>query len=122
MKPELSNTTCHAPLLRPVVLTCDLADGEVVSSFSLRVPGGALDAVGGPCFQAIKGHRCVGGVQLLAGTGALTDDAERVEDGVLHRGPGHEDGAIVRRRGVQHGRHYHYRQVRADGTRTKLDD
>ncbi len=95
----------------PVMLTCDLADSEVVSSSTLRVPRCALDTVGSPPFKVIKGHRGVRGVQFVAGAGALSDDAERVQDGVLHWGPSHKDGAVVGGGGVQLGRHYHYRQV-----------
>lgn len=67
------------------MFTCDLADSEVVSGASLRVPCGAFDAVGSSCFKVIKGHRVLGGVHFDAGAGALLDDAQRVKDGVLHR-------------------------------------
>lgn len=103
------------------MLTCDLADSEVVSSPTLRVPGCALDTVGGACFKVTKGPHGVSGVQFDARAGALSDDAEHVEDGVLHRGPGHNDGAVVRRGGVQVGRHDHYRQVQEGSNETKTN-
>lgn len=90
------------------MLTCDLTDSEVVPSSPLRVPGCTLDTVCSPCFKVIKGHHVVSGVQFEAGAGALPDDAERVEDGVLHGSPSHKDGVIVRGGGVQLGCHYHY--------------
>lgn len=96
------------------MLTCDLAHGEVVSSSTLGVPGCPLDTVGSPRFKVIKGHHGVSGVQFVAGAGALPDDAEHVEDGVLHWGPIHKDGAVVRGGGVQLGREYHYKQVQAE--------
>lgn len=93
-----------------IVFTCDLADSEVIPSAALRVPGRALDTVGSPCFKVIEGHRGISGVQLEAGAGALSDNAERVEDSVLNRGPGHKDGVVARGGGVQLGRNHHYRQ------------
>lgn len=96
------------------MLTCDLTDSEVVSSSTIRVPGCALDKVVSPCFKVIKGHCGVSGVQFEAGAGALLDKAERVEDGVLNRGPSHNDGAIVRGGGVQCGCLYHYKQVQVE--------
>lgn len=99
------------------MFTCDLADSEVVSRSTLRVPGCALDTVGRPCFKVIKGHRGVSGVQLEAGAGVLSDDTERVEDGVIHWAPSHKDGAVVRGGGVQLGRHYHCRQVQAESNK-----
>ena len=101
--------------------TCDLADGEVVSRPALSVPGCALDAVGGARFKVTKGHHGVGSVQFEARAGALLDDAEHVEDGVLHAGPGHNDGAVVRRGGVQIGRHDHCGQVQAESDETKTN-
>ncbi len=91
-----------------IMLTCDLADSEVVSSSTLRVPGCALDTVGRPCLKVIKGHHGISGVQFEAGAGALPDDAEGVEDRMLNGAPSHKDGAIVRGGGVQLGRHYSY--------------
>ena len=96
-----------------VGLTCDHANSEVVSSSALGVPGRALDTVGGAWLEVIKGHHGVTGVHLVAWAGALPDDAERVEDGVLHRGPGHEDGVVGRGGGVQLGRRHHFRQAQA---------
>lgn len=49
-----------------IVLTCDHADSEVVSSSALRVPGRALDTVGGARQEVIKGHHGVTGVHLVA--------------------------------------------------------
>ena len=95
-------------------LTCDLADSEVVSGLALGVPGRPFDTVGRACFKAVEGHHGVGGVQFVAGAGALPDDAQHVQDCVLHRGPVHMDGAVVRGGGVQLGRQYHYGQVQAE--------
>lgn len=89
------------------MLTCDLADGEVVSSSTLGVPGRPLDTVSSPRLKVIEAHRGVGGIQLVAGAGALPDDAERVEDGMPHWGPVDKDGAVVRWGGVQLGRQDH---------------
>lgn len=100
------------------MLTCDPADSEVVSGTTFRVPGRALDTVGSACFKVIEGHRGVSGVHFEAGAGALSDDAERVEDSVLDRGPGHEDGVVARGGGVQLGCDHHYRQRQ---TRTNGD-
>lgn len=94
-----------------IIVTCDLADSQVIPSPTLRVPGRPLDAVGSPCFKAIKSHRGVCGVEFVAGAGALPDNAERIEDGVPHWGPVHKDGAVVRGGRVQPGRHYHCRQM-----------
>lgn len=93
-----------------IMFTCDLADSEVVSSASLRVPGCALDAVGSSCLKVIKGHCGVSGVQFDTGTGALLDDAECVKDSVLHWEPRHKDGVIARGGGVQLKRDHHCRQ------------
>lgn len=49
----------------------------------------------------------------MSGAGTLPDDTKRIEDGVLHWGPVHQDGVVVRGGGVQLGRQYHYRQVQA---------
>lgn len=67
-----------------ILLTCDLAHGEVVSRATLGVPGCPFDTVRGSRLQAIKGQHGVGGIDFVAGVGALSDDAERVQDGVLH--------------------------------------
>lgn len=66
------------------LLTCNLAEGEVVSRATLRVPGCPFDAVRGSCLQPVKGQHGVGGVDLVARAGALSDDAERIEASVLH--------------------------------------
>lgn len=67
-----------------ILLTCDLAHSEVVSRATLGVPGCPFDTVRGSRLQAIKGQHGVGGIDFVAGVGALSDDAERVKDGVLH--------------------------------------
>lgn len=94
-----------------ILLTCDLAHSEVISRATLRVPGGPFDTVRGSRLQAIKGQHGVGGIVFVAGVRALSDDAERVKDGVLHWSPVHEDGAVVGGGGVHHGRLYHYRKM-----------
>lgn len=92
-------------------LTCNLADGEVVSRATLRVPGCPFDTVRGSCLQTVKGQHGVGGVDLVARAGALSDDAERIEDSVLHWSPVDKDGAVVGGGGAQHGRLHHYRKT-----------
>lgn len=84
-----------------VVRTCDLTHGEVVSDPALRVPGRPLDAVGGACLQVLEGHGRVSGVDFEAVARALPDDAQGVEDCMLHPGPVHVDGAVVRGGGDQ---------------------
>lgn len=93
-----------------MLFTCNLAHGEVVSRPTLSVPGCPFDTVRGSCLQAVKGQHGVGGVDLVARAGALSDDAERVEDSVLHWRPVHKDGAVVGGGGGQHGRLHHYRK------------
>lgn len=85
------------------MLTCDLAHGEFVPGASLSVPGGALDAVGSSRIEVIEDHGGVSGVHLDAGAGALLDDAERVQDGVVHGEPAHKDGVVGRGGCVQLG-------------------
>lgn len=84
-----------------VVRTCDLTHGEVVPDSALRVQGCPLDAVGGACLQVLEGHGRVSGVDFEAAAGALPDDAQDVEDRMLHPGPVHMDGAVVRGGGDQ---------------------
>ena len=100
------------------MLTYDLADSEVVSRATIGVPGCALDTVPSPCFKTIEGYRGVGGVHFVAGAGALSVNAECVEDGVLNLGPSHNDGVIGRGGGVQLWCAQHYRQRQ---TRTNED-
>lgn len=100
------------------MLTCDLANGDVITSPALGVQGCSLYTVDGACFKVTEGHHGVSSVQFEARAGAFSDDAEHVEGGVLHPGPGHDDGAVVRRGGVQIGRRDHYRQVRVESNET----
>lgn len=95
----------------PILLTCNLADGEVVSRPTLRVPDCPLDTVRGSCLKTVKGQLGVAGVDLVAQAGALSDDAERIKDSVLHWSPVHKNGAVVGGGGGQHGRLHHCRKT-----------
>lgn len=86
-------------------LTCDLADSEVVTHVAIQVPGCALDTVGGARLQVGEGVVGAGGVEFDTCVRALHDDAEAVEDSVLHWLPSYEDGAGAGRSGV-HGRSF----------------
>lgn len=92
-----------------IVLTCDLADGGVISSLTVRVPGHALDTVCSPSVKVIKCDHGVCSVHFEAGAGAFSDDAERVEDGKVDRRPCHNDGVVTRGGGVQHGSNHNCR-------------
>lgn len=93
--PQVIYKCLRAPVfpLKPK-LTCDLADGEVVTSATLGVPGRAFDTVCSSCLKVVKSHHGVSGVKFEAGAGALSDDAESVKDCVPHRGPGNIDGVV----------------------------
>lgn len=86
-----------------------MTDSDIISSATLRVPCSALNTVCRSWFKVIKLHHGVSGVEFEAGVGSLSDDDQRVEDGVLHWVPGHKDGAIGRRGCVQVGSHYNCR-------------
>lgn len=88
-------------------LTCDLAEGEVVTHVAIWVPCGALNAVGGAGLQVGKGVVGAGGVEFDACVRALHDNAEAVEDSVLHWLPAYLDGVGAGRGGV-HGRSFNH--------------
>lgn len=96
-------TTC-------VMLTGNLAGIEDVPSTTQSIPGCDLEAVGHPSLKVMKDHHVLGGVMCVAGVRALSDHGQGVEDSVLHRRPGHDDGVIGWRGGVQPRGHHHYRQ------------
>lgn len=79
------------------MLTGDLTHSEVVSGATVQVPCRALNAVGGAGLQFIKVHEGIAGVEFEAEVGAFPDDAEDVEDDMVYRRPGHQDGVITGR-------------------------
>lgn len=91
-------------------LTCDLADSEVFTHVAIQVPGSPLDAIGGARLQVGEGVVGAGGVEFDACVRALHDDAQAVEDSMLHWLPAHEDAAGAGRGGVQFRSFNHWRE------------
>lgn len=77
-----------------VKLTCDLADGHVVTDTTLRVPGHALDTIGSSGLKVVKSDLGVGGVHFIANVGTFSDDHQRIKDGVLHWSPDSKNALI----------------------------
>lgn len=92
------------------MLTCNLTRSVVVSLPAFCIPGCALDAVVGPCLQVGESYAAVSGVEIKAGVGALLDNGERVEDGILNLRPVRDDGVVGGGGGVKQRCSYHCRR------------